>query len=130
MDHDVSEEDKNEGSSSTINIADFIPLYPAINEDTFEADISRKKEYSELSLSPTESKPPRGGLLKQQTFIKRYISPFTLYNRILLFHQLGSGKTCSAVAVAENFLRFYGLRKKNAPLVLVKGPSIEDNFRK
>ena len=38
-----------------------------------------------------------------QLILKNYISKFTPYNNILLYHDVGVGKTCSAITIAEGF---------------------------
>jgi len=42
-------------------------------------------------------------LLKEQRFVKAYMSPGTGYNGLLLVHATGSGKTCSSISVAEMY---------------------------
>ena len=42
-------------------------------------------------------------LLREQRFVKAYMSPGTGYNGLLLVHSTGSGKTCSAISVAEMY---------------------------
>ena len=43
------------------------------------------------------------GLFRQQVILQRFLSPATLYNELLIFHQVGAGKTASALAVAESW---------------------------
>ena len=42
---------------------------------------------------------------KYQHLVSQYISPKSPYNSLLLYHGLGSGKTCSAITIAEAFLK-------------------------
>ena len=42
-----------------------------------------------------------------QKFVKKFLSPYTGNTGILLFHKLGSGKTCSALQIGLNFLDFF-----------------------
>lgn len=44
------------------------------------------------------------GLASHQRRVQRYASPVTPYDEILLFHAMGTGKTRSALAIAENAL--------------------------
>jgi len=41
------------------------------------------------------------GLLTHQKIVKDYLNMFSPYRGLLLFHGLGSGKTCSSIAIAE-----------------------------
>jgi hypothetical protein len=53
----------------------------------------------------------------------------TPYNSLLLFHGLGSGKTCSAIGVCEemrDYLRQMGISKQ---IIIVASPNVQDNFR-
>lgn len=48
-------------------------------------------------------------LQKQQSFIRRFYSvdiSSSLYNVVFLFHSTGSGKTCTAVQIAEQYSRY------------------------
>ena len=42
-------------------------------------------------------------------FLKNFICNDTPYNSILIYHGTGTGKTCSAVGIAENFRDIYQL---------------------
>ena len=46
---------------------------------------------------------PKFSLQVHQIFLKRYFHSRVQNKRLLLFHGLGSGKTCSAISIAENF---------------------------
>ena len=72
-------------------IDSFLPQYPLINEDEFEYDIARRKEFSELKLEPSEEVKP-DSLLKHQQIIQRFISGHTPYTELLIDHGVGTGK--------------------------------------
>ena len=55
-----------------------------------------------------------------QKFAKNFISPFTPYNGVLLFHEVGVGKTCAALGIAEGFRDYLSLNNKK---ILVLTPS-------
>ena len=46
------------------------------------------------------------GLLTHQKIVRDYINLYTPYRGLLLFHGLGSGKTCSSIAIAEGLKGF------------------------
>ena len=62
-----------------------------------------------------------------QSVIKNYISLFTPYDSILLFNGLGTGKTCTAISIAEGFKEYVTKLNKKI-IVLVKNKNIEKNF--
>lgn len=86
-----------------MNIVDFLPKYPNINqtkysslnpyeEDFYEA-IFKKKEFYENRLEKIEEFPKeKGTLTKYQQTIARYMSSHTPYNSLLLVHSMGLGK--------------------------------------
>ena len=67
----------------------------------------------------------RGGefsLLTHQKIINDYMNLYSPYRGLLLFHGLGSGKTCSSISIAEGF--------KHAKKVVVMTPaSLQMNYR-
>uniref|UniRef100_UPI0039801E0A hypothetical protein n=1 Tax=Salmonella sp. s60131 TaxID=3159722 RepID=UPI0039801E0A len=76
---------------------EFFPFYQSINDispDKFLGEMTVKKEFTERFLHDTN-------LFPHQKFIARFISPYTLYDSLILFHEMGSGKTQSAIEVAE-----------------------------
>jgi hypothetical protein len=46
------------------------------------------------------------GLLTHQKIVRDYINIYTPYRGLLLYHGLGSGKTCSSIAIAEGLKSF------------------------
>ena len=60
-------------------------------------------------------------LLPHQKLVSRYLSIDTPYRGLLLYHGLGSGKTCSAIAIAE-------VLKPYKNIVVMTPKSIEMNF--
>ena len=60
-------------------------------------------------------------LLIHQKIVRDYINLYTPYRGLLLFHGLGSGKTCSSIAISEGL--------KNDKQVIVMTPaSLRDNY--
>ena len=47
----------------------------------------------------------------QQNFLKEYMKKNPEWKRLLLYHEIGSGKTCSAITMAEEFLKLNSLNK-------------------
>ena len=63
-----------------------------------------------------------GKLFPYQSLVRDYLTIETPYRGLLLYHGLGSGKTCSAIAVAEALLS----QKK---IIIMLPASLQDNFR-
>ena len=61
--------------------------------------------------------------------VKNFLSFYTPYNSILLYHGLGTGKTCSAIGIAEEtreHLKQLNIKKK---IIIIASPNVQDNFR-
>ena len=120
-----------------IAVTNFLPKYPNITdqdypelnpyEDDFYQAIYNKKEFFDEKLEPYEAPPGRqGDLLKHQKFISKFLSGYTLYDGLLLFHEMGTGKGCSAIAAAE------GLKSNpnfSGAIILAKGTNILENIK-
>ena len=125
---------------SKAKVADFASLYPHIDDPLFNIKIARKKEFHDLK---TEEKldasvEDRGNelcnqldfeLLPHQNFVRNFMSFHTPYNSLLLFHGLGTGKTCSGISVCEemrDYMKQMGINKR---IIIIAPPNILDNFR-
>lgn len=85
-----------------MNIADFLPFYPSIEDDNFNQLLYNKKELREIVIPRTEEFPKRkGDLMSHQVLLGRLLSTYTPYNEMLLYHEMGTGKTCSAISIME-----------------------------
>lgn len=87
-----------------MDLVDFFPKYPNIDKNEinvlnpyddkgFYQTIYSKKEFNELKLDKFEEVPKeQGELFKRQKIITRFLSDKTLYNSLLLYHHMGTGK--------------------------------------
>jgi hypothetical protein len=67
-------------------------------------------------------------LFNHQAFLKSFMTPNTPYTGLLLLHGTGTGKTCTAVNIAENFKHL--VRKYNTKIhILVKGPLLKEQWK-
>jgi hypothetical protein len=115
--------------------AAFVPYPDALDPD-FQAVLASKKEFAKHA-QPEVVPPSRDAAGAErawraacaaptphnshaQEFARAYLSPTTPYSSLMLFHGVGVGKTCAAVAVAEGF-------PDRRVLVLVN-PATRDNF--
>jgi hypothetical protein len=72
----------------------------------------------------TISSEKKLSLLVHQKLITDYLNMYTPYRGLLLFHGLGSGKTCSSIAIAENF------KNPNKQVIVMTPASLKPNFIK
>jgi hypothetical protein len=61
-------------------------------------------------------------LMTHQQIVKDYLNLYTPYRGLLLYHGLGSGKTCSSIAIAEGM-------KTNKPVIVMTPASLQVNYR-
>uniref|UniRef100_A0A6C0BA17 Helicase ATP-binding domain-containing protein n=1 Tax=viral metagenome TaxID=1070528 RepID=A0A6C0BA17_9ZZZZ len=113
-------------------------LYPNLNDPNFIVKIAEKKEFQDTKYDGTiYDIKERSELLANaefelsphQAFVRNFLSSQTPYNSLLLFHGLGSGKTCSAIGVCEeqrDYLKSMGISKR---IIIVASPNVQDNFR-
>lgn len=125
------------------NILDFLPNYPNIDEPDFFQQIFQKEEFNSHAL--TKNNDQSKDFLDHQIFISKLLSSYTLYDSLLLFHEMGTGKGGVAFATSERLLsENFGITKifvlTNSDNVLTnlknelifkfsKGKYIPDNFQ-
>ena len=56
-----------------------------------------------------------------QKIVRDYINNYTPYRGLLLYHGLGSGKTCSSIAIAEGI-------KTHKQIIVMTPASLQTNF--
>jgi hypothetical protein len=83
--------------------------------------ISRKNIYTKYK----SFKNFKGKLLKQQVFLEDFINDnYDLIDKMLIFHGIGTGKTCTSITIAESIMK-----KNNKMKVLVILPArLKTNF--
>ena len=85
-----------------ITISDFIPYYSTYDNIDYYPSIMGKKEiYTELK----ETEPKQNKLFQHQKMMSRFMSSHTLNDSILLYHEMGAGKTIATVAICEQIRR-------------------------
>ncbi len=60
-------------------------------------------------------------LLTHQRLVREYLNIYSPYRGLLLYHGMGSGKTCSSIAIAEGM-------KSNKQIIVMTKASLESNF--
>lgn len=100
--------------------------YPEIDDREFYEKINQiykrftipkpKKTFDEICF------PRKFQLQLPQQFLSEYLSPETKYTKILVYHRIGAGKTCTAIRIAEEW-------KKYREIIVVLPASLKGNFR-
>jgi hypothetical protein len=117
-----------------------VELYPNLSDVNFNIKIANKKEFSDTKYEgPDFSKTLKEQadilanadfeLQPHQAFVKNFMSFQTPYNSLLLYHGLGSGKTCSAIGVCEemrDYMKQMGIGKR---IIIVASENVQDNFK-
>ena len=86
------------------------------SEHSKELDIMSEKE--EISC---ESKTEQFSLLTHQKIVRDYMNSYSPYRGIVLYHGLGSGKTCSSIAIAEGM-------KTSKQVIVMTPASLRANY--
>ena len=113
-------------------------LYPHHDDPMFNYKIAQRKEFQdtmyegkilnveeEANLLCSKSME----LAPHQLFVRNFLSFNTPYNSLLLYHGLGSGKTCSAITVAEemrDYMSQMGITKR---IIVIASPVVQENFK-
>lgn len=113
-------------------------LYPTLNDPNFLVKIAKKLEFSEtkykgdignVEIMADKMCNEERELAPHQIFVRNFLSFNTPYNSLLLYHGLGSGKTCAAVGIMEecrvNFKQL-GINKK---IFVLAQPNVQNNFK-
>jgi superfamily II DNA or RNA helicase len=100
--------------------------YPEISDEEFYEKINKiYKKYTIKKKPKTFEQicfPKHFNLQLPQQFVSNFINPKTPYKSLLLYHNIGSGKSCSAIRIAEEW-KYY----RN--IVVVVPASLKGNFR-
>ena len=136
---DSEEKEKEEEKELTpVSVDGYDFLYPELDDPNFNIKIAQRKEFNDAKYDGAihdvkiQSEILCNAdfeLMPHQQFVKNFLSIQTPYNSLLLYHGLGTGKTCSAIGVAEemrNYMKQIGLRKK---IMIIAMPNVQDNFR-
>ena len=125
----------------TITI-DYPLQYPLLDDPQFSQQLLQKTEFN-LSLPVYDPKNEADveeiveslsestiELTPYQLFVRNFMSNYTPYNGLLLFHGLGTGKTCSAITIAEEYRKYLKqIGKTKKIYVLAMTSAIVENFK-
>ena len=122
---------------------DFDFLYPDLDDPHFNIKIAKKKEFNDTQYDGTIYDIKKQAnilcnmefeLMPHQLFVRNFLSLQTPYNSLFLYHGLGSGKTCSAIGIAEE-MRSYMKQIRQSDeedsgrIIVIASPNVQMNFR-
>lgn len=84
---------------------------------TYHTEVADQKET--ISCDPEKNKDFT--LLTHQKIVRDYLNIYTPYRGLLLYHGLGSGKTCSSIAIAEGL-------KTHKKIIVMTPASLQRNY--
>lgn len=115
-----------------------VSTYPEVDDPNFMNALVRKKEFATYRYTRPQGKVDYDEevdkacgasgtfrLTLNQKFLKNFLSPNTHYNSVLLYHETGSGKTCSALSIAEQFKSVFSKK-----IIILTPPTLKANFLK
>jgi hypothetical protein len=85
-------------------------------------DIGKEGQITCKQISNAKTDSAAMSLFPHQQIVKDYLNLYTPYRGLLLFHGLGSGKTCSSIAIAEGI-------KTEKQIIIMTPASLQANYR-
>uniref|UniRef100_A0A6C0CQI7 Helicase ATP-binding domain-containing protein n=1 Tax=viral metagenome TaxID=1070528 RepID=A0A6C0CQI7_9ZZZZ len=116
-------------------------LYPHLNDKYFNKKIFKKREFNETKMEKQPNvkdieaitnslcQDQEFELAPHQMFVRNFLSFQTPYNGLLLFHGVGTGKTCSAISVSEEMREYNKQMNITKEILIVASPNVQTNFK-
>ena len=113
-------------------------LYPLLDDPNFNVKIAQHQEFNETKFDGEIKDIKETAeafcnkefeLMPHQIFVKNFLSLETPYNSLLLYHGLGTGKTCSAIGIAEEMRNYMKQVQVNQRIMIIASPNVQNNFR-
>ena len=114
--------------------------YPTYENPDFQKIITLKQEFWDYRTKPggnilsqihqsdkEKSSKIHFKLQNHQRFISHFLSSMTPYNSMLIFHGVGTGKTCTSIQVAEMYLNETGGQKR---AIIITPLAVQPGFRR
>jgi hypothetical protein len=115
-------------------------LYPSLNDPFLNQKIAKRNEFSAFTYDADITQPlketsdmicenPEFELQARQLFVKTFISQNTPYKGLLIYHGVGTGKTCSAIGIAEelrDYMKNAGITQR---IMVIASSNVQNNFR-
>tara|TARA_X000000950_G_scaffold232810_1_gene282018 strand:- start:1235 stop:4996 length:3762 start_codon:yes stop_codon:yes gene_type:complete len=124
-------------------------LYPHLNDKYFNKKIFQKREFNETKMESKVEKNKNNKMTREkikeitdklcnerefelaphQMFVRNFLSFQTPYNGLLLYHGVGTGKTCSAISVSEEMREYNKQMNISKEILVVASPNVQTNFK-
>ena len=117
-------------------------LYPHHSDVDFNLHIRNKEEFANSEIQALKPKNKESfieiansicnkpfEMAPHQIFVRNFLSFHTPYNSMLLFHGLGTGKTCTSIGVAEEMRQYLKYMNINKRIIIVASPNVQENFK-
>ena len=126
------------------NKVDTSSLHPHLDDPNFSKKITLKKQFNDLKIEEKKREDIENieqvstnmcnpnidfELEPHQMFIRNFLSSETPYNGLLLFHGLGTGKTCSSISVCEDMRTYYKQMGNKKKIIIVASPVVQENYK-
>ena len=121
-----------------ISNKDYQFLYPSLDDPNFNIKIAERKEFydtkTNIQIKDVKEEADKicnivPELNPHQQFVRNFLSFSTPYNSLLLYHGLGTGKTCAAISVAEEQRDYLKQLNLNQRIIVVASPNVQENFK-
>lgn len=96
-------------------------FYLKKDHKNFHRSLCQKKEFNIKKTSSSH-------LDQHQIWISNFVNPKTPYKSMFVYHGLGTGKTCTAITIAENFKE--NTMYNNTKIFIVSNSNIQKEFEK
>ena len=135
--NDLNEKELKEGEQLLMN-SNHDYLYPNLNDPNFIIKIAEKKEFNDTEYNGKIEDVEKEGdklcnarfeLANHQIFVRNFLSNQTPYNGLLLYHGLGTGKTCSAITISEEYREYMKQMGITKRIIIVGNKNIQDNYK-
>lgn len=116
---------------------DYEFLYPELDDPNFNVKITKRKEFYDTQYDGTVYNVKEQAekmcnakfeLMPHQLFVRNFMSIQTPYNSLLLYHGLGTGKTCSAIGISEEMRSYIKNIGSTQKIIVVASPNVQSNF--
>ena len=115
-------------------------LYPLVGAPDFNIKISEQRQFWDTRYPQEDIHNVRKygnflchekefELMPHQLFVRNFLSSQTPYNSLLLYHGLGTGKTCSAISVCETQREYQKQTNNMKKIWVVASPNVKENFK-
>jgi len=119
-------------------------IYPHLDDPNIALKLANKKEFRDVEI-PQKSRKQIENIEEEankicspsmqfelephQKFVRNFLSFQSPYNSLLIFHGLGTGKTCSSISVCEEMRNYYQQIGSKKRIMIVASPVVQENYK-